>query len=306
MSEKVAAIVVTYNRKDLLVRCLNALLQQTPALDRIVLVDNASTDGTDQLILADDAPFHPEKYPAIAYLRLAENTGGAGGFYTGMKWAYEAGYDWLWLMDDDGYVAPNCLAELLKVQANLDVIGSAVVLPENPAQLSWKLRVLDATGQFQPRTYISQYDELVARAQDGVYLGTANYFNAILFHRRAIATVGFVQRELFIWGDEYEYSLRCKAANLRVGTCIEAFYFHPEKLSHISQLKYYYLVRNLYYTYAKYGEITYSPLVRTFYPLYILFKYLKITPSVHPLYLFQVLRAAWCALNGTLIPYAGS
>lgn len=88
---KVAAVVVTYNRKELLRECLQALLNQTRPLDEIIVVDNASTDGTDQMI--------PEEFPQITHVRLPENIGGAGGFHEGMKLAYEKGHDWIWVMD---------------------------------------------------------------------------------------------------------------------------------------------------------------------------------------------------------------
>ena len=46
---KVAAIVVTYNRKQLLKECLNAILNQTAEVERIIVINNASTDGTEDL-----------------------------------------------------------------------------------------------------------------------------------------------------------------------------------------------------------------------------------------------------------------
>lgn len=86
---KVAAVVVTYNRKELLRECLNALLNQTRPLDEIIVIDNASTDGTQEMIA--------KEFPYITYVLMSENIGGAGGFHEGMKLAYEKGYDWIWV-----------------------------------------------------------------------------------------------------------------------------------------------------------------------------------------------------------------
>jgi GT2 family glycosyltransferase len=299
MRETVAAVVVTFNRKVLLLQCLDSLLKQSRSVDKILIVDNASTDGTAELLREKGYL----KNSVIDYIQLPENTGGAGGFHEGMKRAYEAGYDWLWLMDDDGYPAATALEEILKVSTELDIIGAAVVLPNDASKLSWKLRILEPSGYFKPRAYLTSYSELVEHSSNEIYEGLANYFNAILFSRKTIEIVGFVQKELFIWGDDYEYSLRCKAANLRIGTCIKALYFHPEKLSGATKLKYYYFMRNLYYTYAKYGKLIYSPLIRPLYPFYIPFRWLHILPSINPCYLWQVIKASYFAGQGKLIPY---
>ncbi|MFX5615039.1 glycosyltransferase, partial [Acinetobacter baumannii] len=74
--------------------CLQSVLSQTRAPDHVLVVDNASTDGTGEML--------KEEFPEVEVLRLPENQGGAGGFHEGIKRAYEAGYDWIWLMDDDG------------------------------------------------------------------------------------------------------------------------------------------------------------------------------------------------------------
>lgn len=113
--QHITAVVVTYNRIDLLKECLQALREQK--VDRntqldILLVDNASTDGTkewiDGIVSAGDAEGR-----RIYATHLAENTGGAGGFYTGMKWAYEQGADAIWIMDDDTIPQADALQKLL-------------------------------------------------------------------------------------------------------------------------------------------------------------------------------------------------
>lgn len=88
MSERVCAVIATYNRKELLRECLQSVLSQTRLPDHILVVDNASTDGTQEML--------KEESPQVEVLRLPENQGGAGGFHEGMKRAYEEGFDWLW------------------------------------------------------------------------------------------------------------------------------------------------------------------------------------------------------------------
>src|SRR5260370_443057 len=129
----VAAVIVTFNRKGLLVRCLEAVRAQTRPCDRVFIIDNASTDGTTELLgntgLLDGM---------VDYVRLPVNTGSAGGFHEGMRRAYEAGHEWLWLMDDDGCPAPDRLETLISCEDSLDIIGPAGVPPDGPERLPRK------------------------------------------------------------------------------------------------------------------------------------------------------------------------
>ena len=103
---RVTAVVVTWNRKALLLECLECLRRQTAKAD-ILVVDNASTDGTGEalrpMIEAGE----------IAYVNTGKNLGGAGGFQFGVKAAVEAGCDYVWIMDDDSMPTPTALEALL-------------------------------------------------------------------------------------------------------------------------------------------------------------------------------------------------
>src|SRR5256885_7130786 len=101
----VCAIVVTHDRRHMLAECLQALAGQTQPADRVLVVDNASTDGTREMVERD----HPE----VDVLALPTNEGGAGGFHEGMRRAYEDGAEWMWLTDDDTIPRADALEELL-------------------------------------------------------------------------------------------------------------------------------------------------------------------------------------------------
>ncbi len=99
--ETVCAVVVTYNRKHLLLECLEAIRRRTRQVDGIYIIDNASDDGTPELLkengyIPELPPFNlSEPYEIehrinnlvdgntinVFYVRMPENTGGAGGFY---------------------------------------------------------------------------------------------------------------------------------------------------------------------------------------------------------------------------------
>ena len=103
MKSKIAAIVVTYNRKELLAICLDAILRQECKPHSVFIIDNASTDGTEALV--NELGYNGEKEGIrFIYVKRPENIGGSGGFYSGMKMAFESSekFDAFWLMDDDG------------------------------------------------------------------------------------------------------------------------------------------------------------------------------------------------------------
>ena len=123
---RIAAVVVTYNRKQLLSECLGALLNQTKKLDSVIVIDNASTDGTRELF-TDNGLFN---LPDIDYCPMENNLGGAGGFYEGIKRAYTQGYDWIWIMDDDTIPQEKALEEFLlaeeRIEGKISFLASAV------------------------------------------------------------------------------------------------------------------------------------------------------------------------------------
>ena len=102
--KKVAVIIVTYNRLEKLKMNLQCILQQTVRPYIIYVIDNASTDGTD---------LYMQNYkisdPLLKYIRMNENQGGAGGFYVGIRQAYEDGVDYIWGMDDDAFLEKDAL-----------------------------------------------------------------------------------------------------------------------------------------------------------------------------------------------------
>jgi len=300
METLVAAVVVTYNRKELLGKCLSTLLAQSRKVDQIFVVDNASTDGTQEYLRSQGYL----NDPTIQHVRLSHNGGGAGGFYAGMRQAFEAGFDWLWLMDDDGFPAAACLENQLKAQDVLDIIGAPVVQIDHPDQLTWTLIQYDQQGYFSPRQRINSLEQLADHAQDNIYFGYGIFFNAILIHRSVIERIGLVNPQFVIRGDEFEYFLRSRQAGCKLGTQIQARYYHPLQPFQANEWKFFYTFRNLFYNYTQYASVTYPQLILWVYLSYNFFKYLSKSPSFNWRYLAHVLNALRLATQGKLLPYA--
>lgn len=189
---------MTYNRSGLLLECLHALLEQSPALDRIYVVDNASSDGTEELLttsgLLDDARVH--------YERLPQNLGGAGGFCRAIDRARRGNHDWIWVMDDDAEPQSGSLMELLDapVASDADTVAlcQAVVNPDGSLQLGAR-GFLDA----RPRPLPAE------RYRSGESLGFATLVGMLVRSEAARATEP-PRSEFFIWGDDYEWCMRLR------------------------------------------------------------------------------------------------
>jgi glycosyltransferase involved in cell wall biosynthesis len=111
---RVCAILVTFNRRELLRVSLDSLRRQTRPLDRILVIDNASTDGTGAMLDAD--------YPQLARLNLKEHAGGAGGVTAGLRWAHCNKFDWMLVLDDSVELKPACLETMLSFEGDGDLI----------------------------------------------------------------------------------------------------------------------------------------------------------------------------------------
>ncbi len=197
---KVIAVVVTYNRRKLLAECLHALLQQNHAQADILVVDNASTDGTDELMNRLIG-----KTDRIGYLRLQENIGGAGGFYRGMKCAIQAGYEHIWLMDDDTIVTSTALEELLQAAHKIQHSTG-----RSYGYLSSRAVWTDGSLCKMNRQHLrgEAFYQNHMLLEEGILPIRSASFVSLLVHREAVLAQGLPFREYFIWGDDKEYTLR--------------------------------------------------------------------------------------------------
>ena len=238
------AVIATYNRRDSLGRCLEALLTQTHPLDAVCIVDNASTDGTFDFLkergwvgdVASPATHIVEsvrhvqlpvgKKQAIHYVTMPENTGGAGAFHEGLKRGYEKGYDWLWLLDDDGLPDIDALEKLLDAaERGQGFVYNCLTIASDRENLAIPCVIYHgetrADGWKMART-LSEIKDC------GIVLnGQANFFNGSLIHRAVIDKVGLPDKGFFIWGDEVEYTMRIQDAGLKTHTVRNSFLVHP-------------------------------------------------------------------------------
>ncbi len=196
----VCALIVTYNRKDLLVQCLDAVLGQTRPVEGLVVVDNASTDGTPELLRERGYLARP----GVRHLRLDENRGSSGGFAAGFRLATQSAADWLWTMDDDAEPAADCLATLLASAAASDA-GTVCVCPKviyPDGSLNDVMRA-DFRRRLRPLP-ASRY-----RPGEQPAIGVTSFVGP-LYRMDAVRRLDPPKEEFFVWGDDVEYSLRLR------------------------------------------------------------------------------------------------
>jgi rhamnopyranosyl-N-acetylglucosaminyl-diphospho-decaprenol beta-1,3/1,4-galactofuranosyltransferase len=228
--DKVIAVVVTHNRQFLLAQCIDALRKQTRQIDKILVINNGSTDHTEiWLRTQNDIDFITQ-----------ENVGGAGGFFTGIKTAFEKLYTWVWLMDDDGYPKEDALEMLLEGDdEEICLRNCSVINKEDKKSFVWK------TGNY------SNLDEV----ENTVIKNVAHPFNGTLLHRKIIERVGFPKANLFLWGDETEYFYRIIRKNkIPYYTKANSIHYHPASAysykndwSLTTNWKMYFYIRNRFF-----------------------------------------------------------
>ena len=188
---KVVAVVVSYNRKVLLKECVNALLNLRCDYLTVLIVDNCSTDGTEEYIkdLISDK---------VVYYNTGANLGGAGGFNFGIKKAMELNADYIWIMDDDCIVQENSLTALMDFakfkNGDFGFLSSKVL---------WKDGTLSKMN-IQRRSI----SDKKFNADNGVQKIRIATFVSLFINRSAVDSVGLPIKDFFIWGDDWEYTYR--------------------------------------------------------------------------------------------------
>lgn len=186
-------VVVTYNRSHLLSRLLDSIERMDPKPGHVVIVDNASSDDTSEVV----ASYEDRVGTRIVYRRLEENTGGSGGFSEGMRVAYELGSEWMWLMDDDVEVLPEGLARMGAWTPKFKSIQGRRY-DYDGSEFYWQYRVSVPLGipiPFAPADFdASGYRPMNSGCFEGMFI-----------HRSIVRQIGLPDPRFFIYWDDTIY-----------------------------------------------------------------------------------------------------
>lgn len=261
---KVCVLIVTYNRKEYLLKLLPNILKQTYQVDKVLIFDNFSSDGTKESLEeklyingsldSNDTSIKIIDNTEVIYFRNSVNSGGSGGFHDGIKKVMDLGCDYIWAMDDDVLPELDCLQNLMN-EMNDDIMLS---LPtRNDEQYSdgavIKLNLSNPFKYRKTRKNWVPYNQL----KDNVTPIVDMVFEGPLMDIRLIEKIGLPEKELFILFDDSDYAYRASKVTKLV--YIKSAVLHKQIIpskdkTQLMGWKDYYSYRNMYWFDRKYGE----------------------------------------------------
>lgn len=203
--KEIGIVIVTFNRKKLLLHTLRAIAGQTYENYRVFIIDNASTDGTEEYI----AEFLQEN-KKFMYKRMQTNTGGAGGFHEGVKIAYQENVDYVWGMDDDAVPEKNALQ----------------VLVETAEKTKEKVCLVSYTTNNLAESNL----QIIREKETELILKEHFLFLGFFVTKELIGEIGYPRKDLFIYFDDIDYSKRAKTAGYKIYKVRDSFIQHPDMM----------------------------------------------------------------------------
>jgi len=259
--KSVCAVIVTYNRKNYLMRLLKALSDQSLPLDGILIFDNFSSDGTyDELsdkgycVTAKEGMNESVKgNTRIHYFRNHENSGGSGGFHHALGIAVDLGYQYLWAMDDDVMPQRNCLERMMKYQSE----DCRLCIPNRTGNGFQDYAIVDVDLN---SPFILSIDKWKTKVRPDQIRGDCievrdMAFEGPLIRADLVRETGLPDKDLFILFDDSDYALRaCKRTKiLFVKDAVLLKQIIPDKKTVAAAWKIYYCFRNAVWFNKKYG-----------------------------------------------------
>jgi GT2 family glycosyltransferase len=239
---------VGYNGARVLPRQIEALLRQTRPLQEIVVVDNASTDGTRTLL--------SQRYPQVTLLPMSENLGAGGGLATGLAYAaLEKRHDWVWTFDQDSVPNNDALEALLAGVESLGNSGGEVGMATG-------LAIHKETNTCYPPLfwrdgYVKPSAELLRQP---IWFADLVMSSGSIVRRDLVEKVGLPRTDFFMYFVDYEYCLRARSQGYKIAIITRAKLAHevgnarrvrlpgePRLWSDHAPWQEYYICRNIAY-----------------------------------------------------------
>jgi GT2 family glycosyltransferase len=216
----ISALVLTYNRKEMLLQVLKAILAQVERADEIIVLDNGSTDGTCEFLQESGLL----EYGGIVLYRRPENTGPAAGVDTLFRLAKERGSDWVWYMDDDTIPDPDALQELKSAYSEnfshpeeVGFLKSLVVLPDGSP---------NGVPEVDLRAAPGESSSWAVRLGAGLAKVRCSTFVSIFVPRSTLKRIGNVDPEFRFYAEDTDFTLRTTEV-------IPAYLVGRSKVTHI-------------------------------------------------------------------------
>ena len=242
-SPKVFISVLNWNGLDDTIECLESVFKMEYLNRNVVVVDNASTDGSASIIQG--------MFPQVILIENKENLGFTGGHNVGIRYAIEHGADYVWLLNNDAIVEVETLSALIDAAEKDPLIG--LISPQindysNPVKVQFRGSYFDwkAFEEISPSNN-NNSDEVDSKFQTG--RDVTLWGTALLIKRAVIAKVGYLDEKYFAYREDLDYSIRALKANFRNVLHSGARISHkndPSMHENKSPYYYYYMLRNIY------------------------------------------------------------
>lgn len=245
--KKIAAVICNYNKKEYAAECIQSVMESVFTDLDILVVDNASSDGS--------AEYIRERFTDRVKLFVnEENLGGSGGFNTGIRYALEQGYEYVWCLDNDVLVDENAVGKLyafMESHPEVGMTGSKVYHMENP----------DYVQQFGIDIIWDEYcceAKYHGRLEDGtmpdVVYSDAVAACSVLVRTSVIRKIGMLPEENFLYWDDTEWGYRCNLAGYKVASLGSSKVLHSmgAKKESVNTFPLYYAWRNWIRFFMKY------------------------------------------------------
>lgn len=277
----VAIIILTWNKKDYVLTLLGCINDLDYKNYDVIVVDNASTDGTVEAL--------SEGFPDVHLIVNSENLGGTGGFNTGMKYALGKGiYDYLWLLDNDVEVDPQALSKLVDVlesSKEIAVAGSAMYdLTDKDKLLELGYFIDLKRGRFNNNMPAepSKKDFMIVDSVSSCSLCVST---------DAIANVGIWDESYFIYCDDVDWNIRFGQMGYKTASVPGSKIWHVPWLFKIGFNTAYYSNRNMMYLISKHLPIPQKIIGLIYKELSIILLSLQLLKSGEYVYSIVALRS---------------
>jgi GT2 family glycosyltransferase len=214
VSVSVASVTVTFNAADVLLPQLEALLHQSRPLEEIIVVDNASSDGTSAMIA--------ERFPQVTLLQMPENLGVGAGLAAGLTYAaLQKHHDWVWTFDQDSVPKRDALEALLTGTDSLEegegVVGIAAALPVHEQSGACYPPLIWRDGFVKPST---------EQLKQPIWFADLVITSGCMVRREVVEKVGLPRADFFMDFVDFEYCLRARSSGYRIAVITKAQFAH--------------------------------------------------------------------------------
>ncbi|HIJ96532.1 MAG TPA: glycosyltransferase family 2 protein [Desulfuromonadales bacterium] len=245
---KVTIIIVTWNKRDDVLNLLDSLQSIASPNVTIVVIDNASSDGSVAAIRDRSLP--------VTLIENSENLGGTGGFNTGIRYALNNLYqDYIWLLDNDAEVKPDTLDKLVSV---MEADGSVGIAGSCILDTIDRGLIVEAGGHIDERS--ATWKPHLRYKLHSLYIGSpaidVDYVPACsaLVRRELFDVIGIMDERYFLHWDDVDFGRTATKAGFRVVAVLDSMVHHGTEKGY-SNTVLYFDVRNSLLFLAKHLSI---------------------------------------------------